>query len=71
MNLINKPSKLKPFHCKLCGRKDVPKYSGRMTNKNIPFHYALCGLPCEGGPIPREERYEHKGSHKIKCPCTA
>jgi hypothetical protein len=66
MNFNERP-KARVFSCHVCGRKDAPH------NESVPvavgFHYAPCGLPCEGGPISNEERTYHKGVHSKDCVC--
>lgn len=50
--------------CSRCSRSEVRRGHNGI---DAGFHYAPCGLPCEGGPIPDEERREHNGTHSERC----
>ncbi|MDQ5870776.1 MAG: hypothetical protein M3547_01035 [Acidobacteriota bacterium] len=69
MNSLNgRPPKPGTDHCGTCGRKDLKCRVGGTGKKVMPFHRALCGKACIGGPVAREERIE-LGIHDMYCLC--
>ena len=52
--------------CSVCNRNGLVLI-GHAQHRRLAFHWAPCGLPCEGGYIGSEERTYHKRTHSENC----